>query len=195
MRTLGNLLAFLIFFHSAHLMTSITAIMQPHHPTLVRKRSDLNEVPPSSVKRPKVTFNNDVDVRLIGTSEKAPEVIREEVRRALERHAGGDDTAYNALKEIYTRKPSEAPTPTTLENYTASLLANASQLNRTCSGLVTAVLCSQWLGREKSYVELFQHFLAALSTTQGFYLKDVLAVLADNLTSRTFRTASTGFAC
>ena len=189
-------------------MTSITATAQrtatptlplpnlkdiPRRQTLIRKRDDTDldlssdTISLNSGKRAKVTFNDNVDVRVI-TSEKAPEVIREEVRRVLERHAVGDDRAYDIVKEVYAKKHSEddAPTPKTLKSYTAALLSNVSTLNRSCSDLVAAVLNSEWLGRDENYVRLFLRFLAALSTTQRCYLDDILGMLVKSLTNGRF---------
>ncbi|KAL9120406.1 MAG: hypothetical protein Q9187_003041, partial [Circinaria calcarea] len=159
-------------------------------PTLVRKRDETDlalggdAIPQSPSKRTKVTFDTDVDVRVMEQWEKAPEVVREEVRRALERHALGDDAAYDQVKEVYTTNPTaeDAPSPKTLRNYTAALLSKVSSLNRSCSGLVHAVLKSEWLGRDETYLALFIRFLGSLISAQGMYLGDVIHMLVENLT-------------
>lgn len=159
-------------------------------PNLVRKRGETDlalggdTIPQSPSKRTKVTFDADVDVRVLDQWEKAPEVVREEVRRALERHALGDDAAYDQVKEVYTTNPTaeDAPSPRTLRNYTAALLSKVSSLNRSCSGLVHAVLKSEWLGRDETYLALFIRFLGSLISAQGMYLGDVIHMLVENLT-------------
>ena len=164
-------------------------------PTLVRKRGDPdteleNDVIPSSpAKRAKVTFHSEVEVRFMGDWEKAPELIRDEVRRAIERHAVGDDSTYERVKEIYTLKPTseDAPSSTTIRNYTTALLAYVSRLDRSYSSLVHAVLNSQWLGRDDISVALHVRFLGNLVSAQGIFMGDVVRMLVDNMTSSKFR--------
>ncbi|MCJ1437385.1 hypothetical protein MMC27_006772 [Xylographa pallens] len=158
-------------------------------PTLVRKRDDTDSgidrarTPSSPSKRLKVSFDNEVQVKVMDDWEKAPALIREEVRRALERHAQGDDSAYDRVKEIYTTKPTaeDAPSTTTLRSYTAALLSSVSGLNRSCSGLVHAVLLSVWIVRDEDYVALFLRLLGNLVSAQGVYLGDVLRMLVGYL--------------
>ena len=158
-------------------------------PTLVRKREDSDSgidrarTPSSPSKRLKVSFDNEVQVKVMDDWEKAPAVIREEVRRALELHAQGDDSAYDRVKEIYTTKPTaeDAPSATTLRNYTAALLSSVSGLNISCSGLVHAVLQSVWIVRDEDYVALFLRLLGNLVSAQGVYVGDVLRMLVEYL--------------
>ncbi|MCJ1391177.1 hypothetical protein MMC18_004039 [Xylographa bjoerkii] len=158
-------------------------------PTLVRKRDDTDSsvdiarTPSSPSKRLKVSFDNEVEVKVMDDWEKAPAIRREEVRRALERHAQGDDSAYDRVKEIYTTKPTaeDAPSSTTLRSYTAALLSSVSGLNRSCSGLVYAVLQSAWINRDEDYVALFLRLLGNLVSAQGVYLGDVLRMLVGYL--------------
>lgn len=153
--------------------------------TLVRKRDDTDfdthrdSTPSSPSKKAKVTFHNEVEVRVMDDWEKAPAVVREEVRRALERHVLGDDTGYDRVKEIYRRRTSaeDAPSTATLRNYTAALLSSVSALNRSCSSLVSRVLQSDWTGMPDEYVALYLRFLGNLVSAQGIYLRDVLRML------------------
>ncbi|MCJ1286677.1 hypothetical protein MMC26_006023 [Xylographa opegraphella] len=158
-------------------------------PTLVRKRDDTDSgtdrarTPSSPSKRLKVSFDNDIQVQVMDDWEKAPAIVREEVRRALERHARGDDSAYDRIKEIYTTKPAaeDAPSSTTLRNYTAALVSSISGLDRSCAGLVHAVLQSVWIVRDEDYVALFSRLLGNLVSAQGVYLGDVLRMLVGHL--------------
>ena len=155
-------------------------------PTLVRKREDDDEAPPSSPgKKAKVTFDSDVEVRVVSDWEKAPHLIQEEVRRAFAKRALGDDSGYDKLKDVYSRKKSddEELSPATIKNYTVSLLANVSALNKSNSDLVRAILSSNWLGRTEDYVSLFVRLLATLSSAQGVFLGDVVRMLMNNLTA------------
>ena len=152
-------------------------------PTLSRKRDDNDDAFPSSQpKRAKVAFDPDVEVRVLDDWEKAPELIEEEVRRALTKHAMGDDSDYDHIKGIYTAKENLAgePSSKTIRNYTRSLIGSASLLNQSCSDLVYAILGSQWLGREGDYVQLYVRLLANLAHSRGEFLADVLRMLVDN---------------
>lgn len=115
--------------------------------------------------------------------EKAPQLIQEEVRRALEQHALGDASDYDQVKDIYAAnsKVEDGPSTSTLRNYTQALLGNVSLLNRSCSSLVHAVLESQWLGRQDNYFILYVRFLANLASAQGVFRADVLRMLVANL--------------
>ncbi|MCJ1267403.1 hypothetical protein MMC22_007288 [Lobaria immixta] len=164
-----------------------TPIIKPllRRPTLIRKRNDTEDERPSSPgKRPKVSFDSHVEVRMLGDwdNEKAPQLIQEEVRRALEQHALGDNSGYNQLKDVYAAKSKaeDEPSTTTLRNYTQALLGNVSSLNRSCSGLVQVILESQWLGRQNDYFTLYVRFLANLVSAQGVFLVDVLRMLVGN---------------
>lgn len=163
-----------------------TPVIKPllRRPTLIRKRNDVEDHRSSSQeKRLKVSFDSNVEVRVMKDWEEAPQLAQEEVRRALEQHALGDSSGYNQVKDFYAPKPKaeDQPSTTTLRNYTQALLGNVSSLNRSCSSLVHAVLESQWLGRQDDYFTLYVRFLANLVSAQGVFLVDVLRMLVGNL--------------
>ncbi|CAD6564399.1 MAG: hypothetical protein ASARMPREDX12_002648 [Alectoria sarmentosa] len=165
-------------------------------PALVRKREeeDDEEAPPSSPpKKARVTFDSDVEVRVVSAWEKAPLLIQEEVRRAFTKRALGDDSGYDKLKDIYgEKKPNEEDMgPSTMKNYTVALLANVSALNKSNSDLVHAVLGSNWLGRTEDYVALYVRLLANLVSAQGVFLADVVRMLVNNLTAGKTRSLGT----
>lgn len=167
---------------------ALTAKQPLRRPTLVRKRDDTDmelDTPPSPGKRAKVSFDPEVQVRVVDEWEKAPEIVREEVRRALEKRALGDNSGYDRVVEIYTAKPTgeDAPSPMTIRNYTVALLGSVSLLNKSVSTLVHALLNSQWLGRDEAYITLYIRLLGNLVSAQAGYLTDVLRMLVDNLTS------------
>lgn len=156
---------------------------------------------PSPRKKTRVQFDEDVEMREIpyndksksgssGTTEKSVAVVREEVRRAIQRHvSGADSEAYDRVKEIFTTDPrrrdangmppSNIPTHDTLKHHLMGLLSNVAALDRSCNGLVAAVLGSEWLGRDDSYVKLFIRFLGNLAAAQGSYLGSVLRMLTN----------------
>lgn len=160
-------------------------------PTLVRKREDDEDAPSSPGKKPKVTFDSDVEVRVVSDWEKTPRLIQEEVRRAFAKRALGDDSGYDRLKDVYAKKErnEEELGPTTVMNYTVSLLANVSALNKSNSDLVHAIITSDWLGRTEDYVALFVRLLANLSSAQGAFLEDVVRMLVINLTAGMIRSS------
>lgn len=155
-------------------------------PTLVRKRDDDDEAPPSSPgKKARVTFDSAVEVRVVNDWEKAPHLIHEEVRRAFTKRALGDNSGYHSLKNVYAKKkPSEEEIgPSTMNNYTMALLANVSLLNKSNPDLVHAVLSSDWLGRTEDYVALYVRLLGNLVSAHGVFLADVVRMLVNNLTA------------
>lgn len=165
---------------------TVTTKRRPQKSTLSRKREDDDiPVPSSPSKRSKVSFDSDVEVRLVEEWEKTPTVIREGVRRALLKRSAGDSTGYDQVKAVYTpaKDNQEETSPATLKNYTFALLNNVSMLNKGCTDLVHAVLASDWLGRSEGYVHLFTQFLANLVSAQTLYLPDVLRMLVENITA------------
>lgn len=168
---------------------------------------------PNPKKRARVQFDKEVDMREVsfheseGSSqdqaqaqgqvqsrdgtEKSAAVVREEVRRALQRHiAGTDSETYDRIKEIFAADPKRSsedglsydiPSHSTLKHHLMGLLSNVASLDRSCNGLVYAVLHSEWLGRDESYVKLFIRFLGNLAAAQGCYLGSVLKMLVGYL--------------
>ncbi|PGH07242.1 hypothetical protein AJ79_06346 [Helicocarpus griseus UAMH5409] len=153
---------------------------------------------PSPVKkRPRVKFemdlqdNNKQQKLENGGAEKSTAMVREEVRRAIQRHLTGDSEAYDRVKEVFTADPKELeddgssvydlPSPTSLKNHLLGLFSNVSALDGSCSGLVHAVLNSEWLGRDEAYVKLFVRFLGTLAAARGGYLNTVLKMLVHGL--------------
>lgn len=165
---------------------------------------------PNIKKRPRVQFDADVKMHDVGSSEKtlmirdrnqrlsngssekSLGVIREEVRRAIHRHiSGSDNEGYDRLKAIFTADPKrldedpfisyELPTHTSLKHHLMGLLSHVASLDRACNGLVQAVLDSEWLGRDESYVKLYIRFLGNLAAAQGTYLGTILKMLATKL--------------
>lgn len=167
---------------------STTAATKPiaRRSTLVRKRDESDDTQPSSpTKRAKVTFDDNVKVQDLHEWAKAPGVILEEVRRALQKHGQGDHTGYDALRNVYTAKGGgkNQTSTATLRSYTMALLGNVSALNKNCSDLVYAVLNSEWLGREDDYVRAFMRLMANIVSSQGLFVAEALRMLVGNLTS------------
>ena len=156
--------------------------------TLVRKREETGEdEPPSSPgKRARVTFDSDVEIRTVDDLEKPPEIIYDEVRRAMKRRLQGesDDAGYNKLKEVYAhdKDGQVAFNPKTMMIYASAILANISAFRPSDSDLVHPMIQSDWLGGSEDYFFLFMRLLANLVSLQGVFLGDVMRMLVDNLT-------------
>ncbi len=153
---------------------------------VVRKRdiTDSDEAQAqASSKRPKVDFDPDVNVRIVEEWQKGPEIIREEVRRALKRHTSELDSGYEQIKEVFSTGPREddAPSSSILRNYVSALIGSVSLLGKPCAELVHLVLDSHWLGRDDAFVALFVRFLGNLASAQPGYTGAVLKMLVTNL--------------
>ncbi|EED17050.1 RNA polymerase I specific transcription initiation factor RRN3 superfamily [Talaromyces stipitatus ATCC 10500] len=148
------------------------------------------------VKRARVQFDDTANTARASRSsddndqpqEKSVALVREEIRRAIQRHvSGADSEGYDQIKEIFTTDPkeiqdeesTEIPSPTSMKRHMMALLSNVAALNRDCSGLVHAVLGSEWLGRDESYVKLFVRFLGNLAATHTGYMRSVLKMLVN----------------
>lgn len=150
---------------------------------------------PPPAKRARVQFDETADskrsprpVEDDTPQEKSAALVREEIRRAIQRHvSGADSEGYDQIKEVFTTDPkatpdedsSENPSPTSLKRHVMGLLSNVAALNRDCSGLVHAVLGSEWVGRDESYVKLFVRFLGNLAATHTGYMRAVLKMLVN----------------
>ena len=155
-------------------------------PTLVRKRDDDEGAPPSSpTKRAKVTFDTDVEVRVMEEWEKAPALIQEEVRRAFAKRALGDSSGYVKLKDVYSTKKDEEEelSPATIKNYTIAILGDVSTLNKSNADLVHLLLKSEWLGRQEDYITVYVRLLANIVSAHGAFLGDAMRMLVSNLTA------------
>ena len=130
----------------------------------------------------KVTFDDNVEVKSLEEWEKAPALVQEEVKRALQMHAIGDDFGYNEVKNIYdpSAVEGERRSPNTLKNYTTALRSNVSALDKSCSSLVYAVLKSTWIDEADDYVREYVRLLANLMS-QGKFRPDVLDMLVQTL--------------
>ncbi|KAJ5916176.1 hypothetical protein N7504_000191 [Penicillium tannophilum] len=198
-------------------MSSPVSILKSSKPVGIKRKMDdtdmdfspsiPDDLPKHLDKRPRVTFDDKNTVRTFSvpsddpftdTQGKSVAVIREEVRRAIHRHVtAGDSEAYDQIKEIFVADPKKAdtgmqawnlPTHASLKNHLMGLLSHIASLDRNCSGLVNAVLDSEWLGRDEAYVKLFIRFLGNLAAAQGTYLGQVFRMLTSKLTGVSYGT-------
>jgi RNA polymerase I-specific transcription initiation factor RRN3 len=154
---------------------------------------DAEDTQPSK-KKARVQFDKKVKMHEDTTSERSLGVIREEVRGAIHRHvAMSESEGYDRIKGVFTADPKlqgddavltyDMPTHTSLKNHLLGLLSHVSSLDRSCSGLVNAIINSEWVGRDESYVKLYIRFLGNLAAAQGSYLSSVLKMLTTNLST------------
>jgi RNA polymerase I-specific transcription initiation factor RRN3 len=158
----------------------------PLKSALKRKHSDISSAEDDSQhsqKRAKVQFSDaDNKTEIIRAwNDKPTNLVREEVRRAIERHHAGDSGLYDTLKQTFTAKPSseDAPPPTLLEKYMSAFTRCITILGKDCAELVEAVLDTQWLGRDEEFVRCYQKMLAHLAASGGGYAHAVLESLVD----------------
>ncbi|KAF2198121.1 RRN3-domain-containing protein [Delitschia confertaspora ATCC 74209] len=146
--------------------------------------SDDLSSPPTErqIKRLKVKFDPEVDVHILPDwNEKSEELVGEEVRRALERHATGDNTGYDQILHLLTVKPTsnEAPLTGLLRKYIVALTNNIAALNPKCSTLVHAVIDCAWLARKEPFVQSYGKLLQSLLAVQPGYTASVLQMLVN----------------
>lgn len=148
-------------------------------PALKRKSSDTDDAPETGpVKRSKVSFDTSINKihKLEDYNDKSLPLVREEVRRAIERHRTGDNAAYDNLKEVLQAEPSsdDALPSGLLHKHVLAFTYLAPSLGKGCSGLVDAILHCSWLGRCESFFESYLRLLASLISAQSGYTTPIL---------------------
>jgi RNA polymerase I-specific transcription initiation factor RRN3 len=145
--------------------------------------SDAEIVDSSQLKRRRVTFDPSVNVQVIrDEDEKSLELVGEEVRRAVEKHAAGEKAAYDRLKALFKDDPrsSNAPHTGLLQKYLIALSNNVHLLDYECKGLVHAVIDCSWVARNEDFVQSYRHFLRSLLSIQTGYTSTVLQMLVSS---------------
>lgn len=156
-------------------------------PVLKRTRDDSSdmEIPSSPSKRSRVTFDSDVEyVSAEDDEEVDPQLIREQVRRAIQRHKAGDDEeAYENVKHIFSADPrkEDAPSPKVVFAHLQAVLAHISILDKSCNGLVNAFLFCEWVGRDENFVNLYVKVLGNLAAAKSGFLGKMLHSLVEML--------------
>ncbi|OAL44259.1 RNA polymerase I-specific transcription initiation factor RRN3 [Pyrenochaeta sp. DS3sAY3a] len=142
--------------------------------------SDTEQTPQAQLKRRRVTFDPDIDVRILtDDNDKSLELVGEEVRRAIEKHAAGDKAACDGLRGLFKETPTSptAPLSGLLQKYVIALTNNAPLLDHSCRDLVHAVIDCSWIARNEDFVRSYRHFLRSLLSVQPGYLSTVLQML------------------
>ncbi|RMD45016.1 hypothetical protein DV735_g11, partial [Chaetothyriales sp. CBS 134920] len=154
-------------------------------------------IPSSPVKRSRVQFDSDIDILSAdedgsgddddndnnATVSLDPLVVKEQVRRALERHRYGNDESYDGLRALFMTPPDDRGAPSTrrVRLHVQALLSNAALLSKECSSLVNAVVYSEWIGRDDAFYALFVRFLTVLAAAQRGFQNKIMEMLVDLL--------------
>ena len=142
--------------------------------------SDTEIATPNQLKRRRVAFNPEVDVRIVSDeNDKSLELVNEEVRRAIEKHAAGEKAAYDLLKGLFREDPKTGSAPLTrlLQKYLIALSNHVHLLDFSCKGLVHAVIDCDWVARNDSFVRSYRAFLHSLLSIQSGFMSTVLQSL------------------
>ncbi|KAH3998415.1 hypothetical protein HBH92_159240 [Parastagonospora nodorum] len=134
----------------------------------------------SELKRRRVAFNPEVDVRILrDEDEKSLELVHEEVRRAMEKHAAGEKAAYDVIKALFREDPRTSSSTSTalLQKYIIALTNHVHLLDFTCKGLVHAIIDCSWVARHESFVRSYRAFLHSLLSIQSGFMSTVLQSL------------------
>ena len=163
----------------------LTATNPPvRRPTLTRKHDEIDDrLSTAPIKRAKVKFDDNIEVKDLQEWGKMPELVQEEVRRALQMHSISEISGYDEIKSIFrvSVKGEAECSSNTLKSYTNALLSNIAALDKSCSDLVHAILNSAWINQADDYITLYVRLLANLVSAHGIFLPDVLNMIVQNL--------------
>ncbi|KAG9248866.1 RNA polymerase I-specific transcription initiation factor-like protein rrn3 [Calycina marina] len=158
---------------------------------LVRKidevdmNSNMLSSPSSPRKRARVTFNPEVEEKVVEEYCRSLDSVRREVKLSLEAHIRGtSDSGYQDLKQIFEprkRDDEERLSNQELRRYVLALTSQASLLGKSCVDLVQNLLALEWIGRDEKFVRSYIQFLGSLASTQGANVIDsILNMLVDH---------------
>ncbi|KAG9233249.1 RNA polymerase I-specific transcription initiation factor-like protein rrn3 [Amylocarpus encephaloides] len=174
---------------------STKPLLQKATSGIIRKLSDTDfgsdlSVPVNPSKRARVTFNPNVEEKVLmeyTPQGKSLDVVRAEVRRALESHARGDNEAYYGVKAVFSNSSEDgggvdevADRRANIKSYVIALTSFTSSLDKSTGDMVDSMLNCEWLGRDEMFVKVYVHFLGSLVTAQGGFMPLVLENLVEN---------------
>ncbi|KAJ4352861.1 DNA independent RNA polymerase I transcription factor [Ascochyta clinopodiicola] len=141
--------------------------------------SDAENDTVAQVKRRRVTFDPDVDVRIVTDVEKSTELVAEEVRRAIEKHAAGEKGEYDQLRSLFSDSPTAPGTAHSalLQKYVIALTDVVPLLDYNCKGLVHAIIDCCWIARNEHFVRSYRNLLRSLLSVHPAYMSTVLQML------------------
>ena len=173
--------------HAVGVRATTTAATTTPQSILSRKRAardeDDEETSQAPSKRLKVSFDADVDVKLVDRpGEKDVAVIKEEVRRAIHQRTTGESGEYEEIKDLFDAKPGlqDSPSTTLLRKYLHVLSLQANRLTGKFSDLVVAVLKTQWLAHDEAFASTYIRFLGQIGSSHSAYLPRIFRLLVAN---------------
>ena len=183
-----------------------SATMAQSRPSAGLKRDSSHLSSPSSsdsylanqAKRLKVAFDDKIDIRtFVEESAKPQDLVREEVRSAIECHLrpgeSRNEEPYEQLRTVLVRAavskdhgivgtaPGDVPDNALLKQYIAALLGRVNDL-KGCGSLVHAILDINWFGRDETVVALYVRFLGALTSAMPGFLKPAMEKMVCHFT-------------
>jgi RNA polymerase I-specific transcription initiation factor RRN3 len=165
-------------------------LIQPLAPALKRKLAEVEKSeskPTSPVKRQRVDFSSDVNVRLLRDPNERPlRLVRQEIERAIEQRREGDSSEYDALKSRLHLKPNteDGFSDSELRTYVLAFTALPHAMGKECGGMVNALLNCGWLRRDERLLADFQRFLTTLMSAHSGYTPPILRWLVQRFTER-----------
>jgi len=172
---------------------ALTPSKTPLRPSSISRRSTLKRsldetnlanLPSSPTKKPRVKFDTDVDILSADDEQDVdPLVVKEQLRRAIERHLSHDHESYESIRSLFTTAPEKDRVASSkiLRYHIQALETNVTRLRKECGSLVQSVVSSEWVGRDDIYVATFVRFLGSLAVAQGGYLNTIMSMLVDLL--------------
>ncbi|RKF80334.1 RNA polymerase I-specific transcription initiation factor rrn3 [Golovinomyces cichoracearum] len=154
--------------------------------TRTADEAELDDISSSTLsKKAKVTFGTNDKHEVMGEKlqrkVKNLEVVRREVKRAINNHLKGDSEGYDIIRAIFSpnKKDDESNNIPSIEirNYLLALASSASLLGNSCSGLIKSVLATEWVTRDELFVKTYVFFLGSLASAQGTFVGCVLEML------------------
>lgn len=155
-------------------------------PVLKRSHSDIEATNTSdqpTVKRPRVQFKSENTIHTLKQWDdtKTLSLIKEEVKRALEKKLAHEDTLFNALCDLLSQKPNavEVLPSKVLKKYLSAIQSLATTVQRTGHALVEAITQISWLGRDEEFVRMYTVLLHSLVSKHPGYAQVVYSSLLD----------------
>lgn len=133
----------------------------------------------TQAKRRRVTFDPNINVQIVMEVEKSNELVAEEVRRAIEKHAVGEKGEYDQLRSLFSDSPTAPGSAHTalLQKYVIALKDIVPLLDYNCKGLVHAIIDCSWIARNESFVREYRSLLRSLLSVHPAYMSTVLQML------------------
>lgn len=133
----------------------------------------------TQAKRRRVTFDPNIDVQIVMEVEKSAELVAEEVRRAIEKHAIGEKGEYDQLRGLFADAPTAPGSAHSalLQKYVIALRDVVPLLDYNCKGLVHAIIDCSWIARNENFVREYRNLLRSLLSVHPAYMSTVLQML------------------